>query len=146
MRNAKRAASGSDSSDLNEDGASSSSGSCSKENGAVSSVCDATSSDAQSDSGDRAASESDGSENVEASSDHNTVSTEAASTCRNRVAECFDASFPGLEAHAKEHDFPAHILTCDRCQFWKHKEKWSSIASFRDEATGQMVPWLPNAP
>ena len=51
-------------------------------------------------------------------------------------------NFPGVEAHVKEHSFPAHIVSCGVCLYWKNRASWSARASFLDEASGKKLTWL----
>ena len=51
-------------------------------------------------------------------------------------------SFPGVEAHIKEHSFPLNITTCGICQYWKNRVAWSARASFLEKASGKRLSWL----
>ena len=51
-------------------------------------------------------------------------------------------SFPGVEAHIKEHSFPLHIASCGICHYWKNRVAWSARASFLEKASGKRLSWL----
>ncbi len=76
------------------------------------------------------------------SSESSDSSESSKSQGKQVAAQTFQADFRGLEAHVKEHSFPAHLRTCGLCLFWKNRCAWSARASFQEEGTGKEVTWL----
>ena len=74
------------------------------------------------------------------------ISAATAKGAPSKVVEKFEVEASlALGEHAANHDFPAHVSTCNACRFWKHRKKWSVACSAMNPVTLKKETWLGHA-
>ena len=51
-------------------------------------------------------------------------------------------AFGTVEEHAASHDFPAHVVNCGPCRFWKNRWAWSAEFSYPNPVSQNSETWL----